>query len=475
MATTLLWHDYETWGVDPRRDRACQFAAMRTDTELNCIGDPVMVYCRPTPDFLPSPQSALVTGMTPQQVQAEGLNEAEFFAVVDEQFSRPGTCGVGYNSLRFDDEVTRFGLYRNFFDPYAREWQNGNSRWDILDLVRMTHALRPEGINWVEREPGIPGFRLDQLTVANGIAHEGAHDALADVRATIAMARLIRSRQPRLYDYYFELRSKGRAAELLNLARREMVLHVTGMYPAVLGCIAPVIPVIQHPLNKNAVVVYDLRHNPRQLLSLPAGEIHRLLYTPTDELAEGEERPPLKTVHLNKSPALAPLSTLSEEMAERWVIDLDSAAEYRRQLLEDGNIAATLTEVFHRREQYPPQDVDAALYGGFIDNRDKRLSEQVRSATPQRLAEWQPPFADKRLRQLYFRYRARNWPESLSAEERQSWINFCEQRNLRGEQGATLTLQEYRRQIEELRAGELTPEQRQILEQLEQWPQAIGL
>ena len=174
---------------------------MRTDTELNSIGEPLMVYCRPTPDFLPSPQSALITGITPQQMEAEGLNEAEFFGVVDQQFSRPGTCGVGYNSLRFDDEVTRFGLYRNFFDPYAREWQNGNSRWDILDLVRMTHALRPEGINWVEREPGIPGFRLDQLTVANGIAHEGAHDALADVRATIEMARLIRSRQPRLYDY----------------------------------------------------------------------------------------------------------------------------------------------------------------------------------------------------------------------------------------------------------------------------------
>lgn len=475
MATTLLWHDYETWGVDPRRDRACQFAALRTDTELNSIGEPVMVYCRPTPDFLPSPQSALITGITPQQVAVKGLGEAEFFATVHQQFSRPGTCGVGYNSLRFDDEVTRFGLYRNFFDPYAREWQNGNSRWDILDLVRMTHALRPEGINWVEREPGIPGFRLDQLTVANNIAHEGAHDALADVCATIGMARLIRSRQPRLFDYYFSLRNKSRAAELLNLASREMVLHVTGMYPAVLGCIAPVIPVIQHPLNKNAVVVYDLRHNPQQLLSLPADEIRRLLYTPKDELAEGEERPPLKTVHLNKSPALAPLSTLSEEMAERWVIDLDSAAEYRRQLLADGNIAATLTEVFLNREQYPPQDADAALYGGFIDNRDKRLSEQVRSASPQRLAEWQPPFADKRLQQLYFRYRARNWPESLSSEERRSWRDFCEERNLRGEQGATLTLQEYRRQIEELRAGELTQEQQQILEQMERWPQAIGL
>ncbi len=473
--TTLLWHDYETWGVNPRFDRACQFAAIRTDTELNIIDDPVMLYCRPTPDFLPSPESAMITGITPQQMAEKGVNEADFFEIIHQQFSRPGTCGVGYNSLRFDDEVTRFGFYRNYFDPYAREWQNGNSRWDILDLVRMTHALRPQGINWVEREPGIPGFRLDQLTVANGICHEDAHDALADVRATIEMARLIRERQPRLYDYYFELRNKRKAAQLLDMAKQEMLLHITGMYPATLGCIAPVIPLIQHPLNKNAVVVYDLRHSPDKLLGMPADEIQHLLYTPKDDLVEGEERPPLKTVQINKSPALAPLSTLSSEMAERWIIDLDSAAQYRRQLLNDERIAATLSEVFQQRKEFEQQDVDSALYGGFLNSRDRGLSEQVRQSSPQQLAAWQPNFADGRLQELYFRYRARNWPESLTADEQHRWREFCDARNLRGERGAALTLDAYQELIAGLRTDELTEEKQRILNEMEHWPEEIGL
>ena len=339
----------------------------------------------------------------------------------------------------------------------------------------MTHALRPEGINWWEREPGIPGFRLDQLTIANGISHEDAHDALADVRATIEMARLIRKQQPRLYDYYFELRNKRKVMQLLDLDKQEMVLHITGMYPATLGCLAPVIPLIQHPNNKNAIVVYDLRHSPEKLLKLSADEIQRLLYTPKDELAEGEERPALKTVQINKSPALAPLSTLSDKMAECWIVDLDSAVQYRRQLLDDHNIVATLNEVFQQRKEFEQQDVDSALYEGFLNNRDTGLSEQLRESSPQQLAGWQPGFADKRLQKLYFRYRARNWPGSLTDDERQRWRKFCDARNLRGEEGATLTLTAYQELITELRTDELSEEKLHILNEMEQWPGEIGL
>ncbi|HBH36358.1 MAG TPA: exodeoxyribonuclease I, partial [Gammaproteobacteria bacterium] len=208
---------------------------------------------------------------------------------------------------------------------------------------------------------------------------------------------------------------------------------------------------------------------------MSADEIQRLLYTPKDDLAEGEERPPLKTVHINKSPALAPLSTLSDEMAERWIIDLESAAKYRRQLLDDQGIVVTLTEVFQQRKEFEQQDVDAALYGGFLNSRDNGLSEQVRESSPQQLAGWQPGFADKRLQELYFRYRARNWPESLSGDEQKMWREFCDVRNLRGEEGAVLTLNTYQELIVELRAGELSKEKQHILDEMEQWPKQIGL
>jgi exodeoxyribonuclease-1 len=214
---TFLWHDYETFGAQPRRDRPAQFAAIRTDAELNEIGEPLMLFCQPANDYLPDPQSCLITGITPQQCLELGVPEHEFARQIEAAFAEPGTIGVGYNTIRFDDEVTRFLFWRNLLDPYAREWQNNCGRWDLLDVVRMTYALRPEGIEWPTHPDGRPSFRLEDLTRANGLSHEAAHDALSDVRATIALARLIRNKQPRLFDFCLELRRKDKVASEMGL------------------------------------------------------------------------------------------------------------------------------------------------------------------------------------------------------------------------------------------------------------------
>jgi exodeoxyribonuclease-1 len=233
--TTLYWHDYETFGIDPRRDGPAQFAGLRTDLALNPIGKPLVIYCQPPRDRLPAPEACLVTGITPQIAQQHGVCEAEFIAAIHAELAQAGTCALGYNTLRFDDEVTRNTLYRNFYDPYEREWKNGNSRWDIIDMVRLTAALRPDGIEWPKDEQGRPSFRLERLTEANGISHSGAHDALVDVRATIDLARLIKTRQPRLYDFVWRNRGKHEAAELLKLGSFEPLLHVSEKYPAEQG------------------------------------------------------------------------------------------------------------------------------------------------------------------------------------------------------------------------------------------------
>lgn len=189
---SFYWHDYETFGRWPRRDRPAQFAGVRTDAELNEIGPSLMHYCQPAPDFLPDPESCLLTGILPQTCLEQGLPEHAFAAAIERELAAPGTVGVGYNTIRFDDEVTRHLFWRNLMDPYAREWQNGCGRWDLLDVVRCTYALRPEGIEWPRHEDGRTSFKLEHLTAANGLAHEAAHDALSDVRATIGLARLIR-------------------------------------------------------------------------------------------------------------------------------------------------------------------------------------------------------------------------------------------------------------------------------------------
>ena len=306
--STFFWHDYETFGTDPQRDRVCQFAGIRTDYDFNVIGEPVMAYCKLANDYLPHPEACLITGITPQLANAEGLCEAEFCDIVHNELATPNTCSLGYNSLRFDDEVTRNLLYRNFYDAYAREWQNNNSRWDMIDIVRATYALRPEGINWPVNADGVVTFRLEELTKANNISHTHAHDALADVYATIAMARLIRDSQPKLFQYLFSLRSKSAVQDLLKVGSFTPLVHISGRFPTIKHCLAIILPICVHPTNRNEVIVYDLSVDPAALLELTATEIQQRLFVANDALPEGVERIPLKTVHINKAPVLAPIS-----------------------------------------------------------------------------------------------------------------------------------------------------------------------
>ncbi|MBC7214920.1 MAG: exodeoxyribonuclease I [Burkholderiaceae bacterium] len=437
---SFLWHDYETFGTDPRRDRPAQFAALRTDAELNEIGAPLMWYCQPTNDYLPDPQACLITSITPQQCLQRGLREYQFAARIEGELAQPGTIGVGYNSIRFDDEVTRFLFWRNLIDPYAREWQNQCGRWDLLDVVRMAYALRPEGIVWPRNGDGQPSFRLEHLTQANGLAHEAAHDALSDVRATIALARLVRARQPRLFDFCLGLHKKERVlAELglpLSPATARPFLHVSGMFPAERGCLAVMWPLASHPVNKNELIAWDLAHDPRELADLNAEAIRTRLFTRADALPEGVARLPIKTVHLNKSPmVVGKLKTLRPELAERWGIDLAQALAHAQHARALPDMSAIWPEVFARPAE-PAPDVEQDLYGGFVGTADRRRLEQLRHLNGAQLAAAHPRFDDPRLPELVWRYRAHNFPESLTPAEVQRWDAHRAARLLHGAGGA---------------------------------------
>ncbi|NOY61939.1 MAG: exodeoxyribonuclease I [Gammaproteobacteria bacterium] len=448
---TLYWHDYETSGTDPARDRPLQFAGVRTDTELNIIGESLVHYCCPADDLLPQPEACLVTGITPQTALAQGVVEAAFIKRIHQEFATPGTCVVGYNNLRFDDEFTRHTLYRNFYDPYAREWQHGNSRWDIIDMVRLTRALRPQDIEWPDQENGDPSFRLEELTAANGIEHGAAHDALSDVYATINLAKLIRARQPRLYHYIFEQRDKRVVARQLDLRQQQPVLHVSSMYPAAQFCTAMVVPVAAHPTNRNGVIVYDLRHDPAALLSLDAQQIRERLFTPRDQLPEGVERIPLKTIHLNKCPVVVPMKTLDEASAQRLQIDIEQFTTHLDLLKGEPSLAAKVAEVFADRHFDPQQDPDLSLYsGGFFGDADRAKMEGIRRMAPSQLATANPAFDDARLPEMLFRYRARNYPQTLSAQEHVRWQVYRMARLTAQEGGGSITLAQYNEEIQRL-------------------------
>ncbi len=435
LTATIYWHDYETFGIDPALDRPAQFAGVRTDEALNVVEEPLVIYCKPANDYLPQPEACFVTGITPQTAIEKGLCESEFISRIHKEFSRPNSCVAGYNSIRFDDEVTRHTLYRNLFDPYAREWQNGNSRWDIIDLTRMARALRPEGINWPNHEDGKPSFRLEELTVANGISHQSAHDALSDVYATIELAKLIREKQPKLYSYLYQNRDKHSLGRLLSVADKKPFVHVSGMYPASKGCLAVVSPLAQHPVNKNGVIVYDLNVDPTELINLPVEEIKKRLFTPVSELPEGVERIPLKTVHLNKCPAIAPLGTLSKERAEHYEIDIERCKENLAIIKEVTGLEKKIQQVMESPPFEKVSDPDKMLYsGGFFSNTDRSKMVAITKMTPDKLVEYETIFDDTRLPEMLFRYRARNYPETLSANDAEQWELFRRQKLLNGEE-----------------------------------------
>lgn len=466
MADTFYWHDYETFGTDPSRDRPVQFAGLRTDAKLNIIGEPLVLFASPAGDVLPHPQACLVTGITPQQALAEGVPECEFIRRIHEQLAQPGTCGVGYNSIRFDDEVTRYTLYRNFFDPYAREWKSGNSRWDLIDVVRLAHALRPEGIEWPRGDDGRPSFRLEKLTAANGIGHEAAHDALSDVEATIGMARLIRDRQPRLYEYALRLRDKQFVLSHLDLEQMKPVLHVSGMFGADRHNIALVAPVARHPVNKNEIICYDLAADPGCLEELSAEELAARLFCTKEELPEGEERPGIKSIHINRAPIVVTPKLLDAPTAERLGMDVEQARAHRARLQAIPGLAGKLQALYGNRELPEITDPDRMLYsGGFFSDSDRRSMDRVHAATPEALAAESFVFEDARLPEMLFRYRARNFPDSLNDAERAQWEEQRYQYLTDPEAGASITLDEFHTEIEQL-SQTATPEHQAVLDAL---------
>jgi len=433
---TFFWHDYETFGRVPRRDRPAQFAGIRTDAQLNEIGAPVMHYCQPAPDYLPDPESCLLTGILPQACLAQGVPEFEFARHIEAALAEPGTVGVGYNTLRFDDEVTRHLFWRNLIDPYAREWQNGCGRWDILDMVRCTWALRPEGIEWPRHEDGRPSFKLEHLTAANGLAH----DALSDVRATIALARLVLQRQPKLFEFCLKLRRKD--AVLAEIGVGRPFLHLSGMYSPERGCLAVVWPLAPHPTNKNEIIVWDLSADPGELLTLNVEQIRQRLYTKAADLPEGVTRLPIKTIHLNRSPVvIGNLKMLNTPAAQRWAVDMAAVDRHAAVLAEKGQLLAGMwPEVFARPDAgRAAPDVDEDLYGGFLGQEDRRTLQRLSALSPpalaERLAGHPPSFDDPRLEELLFRYRARNFPQQLNEEDQARWLAYRTQRLHEGTEG----------------------------------------
>lgn len=475
MAASFLFYDLETFGADPRRSRIAQFAAIRTDEHLRQIEQASTFFIRPADDLLPSPEATLVTGITPQYALQAGIDEADAFARIFEQMARPHTTTLGYNNLRFDDEFIRHGLFRNFHDPYAREWRGNNSRWDLLDVMRLAHALRPDGIEWPQREDGLPSFRLDDLAAANGVRDGDAHEALSDVRALIGIARRLRQAQPKLWEYALRLRDKRHAGRLLDPDTAAPVLHISQRYPAARLCAAPVLALARHPQIENRIIVYDLEREPDELLTLAPEAIAERLFQSRAKLAADQPRIGLKEVHLNRSPALVQWAHLRNADFQRLRIEPAQALARAERLRAAGpDLAEKIRRVYARPEPPAPADVDASLYDGFLPDQDRPRLDRVRATPPAQLGRIDFGFSDPRLPELLFRYRARNWPDTLNVDERRRWDAYRQRRLQTDADLAEPNLAQFHRQLETLRQHKADDQPAlALLEQLRLWGRKI--
>jgi exodeoxyribonuclease-1 len=466
MSQTFFFYDLETTGLSARDDRIMQFAGIRTTLELEPIGEPYNILVKLNDDTLPNPDALMVTGITPQETQADGYTEAEFAKVLMDEVFTPDTISVGFNSIRFDDEFIRHLFWRNFYDPYEWAWKDGRSRWDLLDVTRMTRALRPEGIEWPFVD-GKAANKLELLTKLNGIDHLKAHDALSDVEALIAVTGLIKSKQPQLYSYLLKIRDKKEVKKLINLDDKQPFVYVSGRYDSEFHKATVAFP-LTSGRNGN-VVVYDLRHDPTPFLELSLSDLEKRMYATWEERqADGFMQIPVKELQYNRAPAVAPLGVL--EQADGWSrVGLDEATitKHRNILLSVPSFAENIRTVFEKRPEFPKAyDVEAQLYDGFVADVDTLRIEKVRHADAQQLADLHPEFNDDRLAPLLLHYKARNYPKSLAEDEAVAWETWRAEHVLK-------QLPSFVKRLQELSATISDENKRFVLEELQLWAESI--
>ena len=432
---TFFFYDLETSGFSPQNDRIMQFAGQRTDENFNRIGEPINILVRLNDDVLPSPSALMVTKISPQKTVEEGYTEAEFAKMLVEEYFTPDTVIIGYNNVRFDDAHIQHLLWRNFYPPYDWQWKEGRSRWDLLDVVRMIRALRPEGINWPfikNKETGekFASNKLELLTKENGISHENAHDALSDVDGLIDVARLLKEKQPQIFDYLLKMRSKNEVQKMINLENPKPFVYTSGRFSVEFEKTTIAFPIA--PAKNKNVIVWDLQFSPKDFLDWSAEQILENITADFETRSQADFKPiAAKILQYNKCPAVAPVGVLNDENKERLKIDLGEIQKNLDILRKNPHFSENLrtafekkSEVFQDKNSKDTLSPEARLFEGFVSRSDDIKIEAVRNSSARELADFHPYFNDERLSELLLHYKARSFSKSLSSQEKEIWEEY---------------------------------------------------
>lgn len=510
---TFLFHDYETYGKDAIKDRPSQYAAIRTDENLNIIGEDTEYYCFPQIDTIPSPIACLITGITPNNIIERSrdpvlrntvFNEYDFFKKINAQFSEPNTCVLGFNTLEFDDEVTRHGLYRNMFSPYEREWKNGCSRWDMINVVRAFAYLFPDDIK-VPVLNGKPVFKLEYLGAENNLDITRAHDAVSDVYTTIALAKLIKEKQPKFWDYTFSNKGKKQVMQIVEKHNNEMLFACSSYFGYETKYIQPVFFVKQDANDNNNFIMLkmDDLDNIKRLLSMDAENVQEALYA---QLSEGEKRIPIHMTKINQCPILFSAEGLEANgviTKEEFIKNTPKYNEYLDNFKfvqeNQSEIFNLITKAFASRKGFKDTvDPDIGLYSEFIPTSDNPKMEtfhhHIKDGQMLQYLFKRDFFTDNRLNQLSKRIIMRNFMKEMKKEitpENEAnvkkvishWFTHCYNRwhhgysikNDENERSVTYNLKEFYEEVEEAKAKADTPEKQKILADVVDYVEKLNL
>ncbi|VFP86245.1 Exodeoxyribonuclease I [Buchnera aphidicola (Cinara pseudotaxifoliae)] len=416
----FIFYDYETFGKNVSVDRIAQFCSIEVDSEFKKFSKKKIFFCYPPIDYLPDPESILITKILPQYTHKYGINEYFFAKKIYKIFSQKNICIVGYNNINFDNLITRNLFYRNLFDPYEWSWKNGNFTWDIINILRAFYIFHPNTMIWPSDVNGIVSFKLFDITKINKIKHFNTHDAYSDVLATFLVAKYLYEKNKCFFLFLYKISHKKYILSFIYKNHNKPFFYLSSYFGSKnrnLGC---VMIIGSHPNYKNTFIVIDLSVCLKKIFYLYSSiEYHKITIKNLFDCG-------IKIIYLNKSPLLFSYSSLSQYDCNR--VQINYTLCQKNFFLLQNNIHIKNWIISFFTCTVPKKivlDVDLMLYKNFFSSKDKSLFVLLHKRCPLKWINWYPKFIDNRIREIFFRIKARNFLYLLNNREKKSWKKHC--------------------------------------------------
>jgi exodeoxyribonuclease I len=397
---SFVFYDTETTGTNTYFDQILQFGAIHTDDELNEL-DRFECRCRLDGHVVPSAGAFRVTGMTIGKVTAADLpTHYEMVCQLKEQLEKwCPTTFVGWNTLSYDEHLLRQAFYKCLHPPYLTN-TNGNQRSDMLKLAQCAEAFSKDVLTVPLNEKGKPTFKLDQLAPANGFHHLNAHDAMADVEATIFICRLIKHRAPEAWQQMLHCAAKARVEEVIHGSAVFMLREYYGSVREY------ALTRLGEEPNGFAPLAYDL--------SIDSHQLHVMSDTELSSRLKRSPRP-IRRIRTNAAPFVTP-AVSGQSIAG---LSYDTLTARRIDLLGHPGLIDRLVQLSAREPVAGSEHVEERIYDGFPSRADAALMVRFHELPWCDRFPIVEQFADDRYRAIGRRLIYGHCPESLPLEVRE--------------------------------------------------------